>query len=114
MTLVVLLITFLSACDALLQSTTDPDGIVYCSEGSPASFNPQLDTSGTTVDASSHQIYDRLIDFDPVTGNIVPALATSWLTSDDGKTYTFQLRKEVAFHKTETFNPTRYLIADDE
>jgi cationic peptide transport system substrate-binding protein len=113
MTLVVLLITFLSACDALLQSTTDPDGIVYCSEGSPASFNPQLDTSGTTVDASSHQIYDRLIDFDPVTGNIVPALATSWLTSDDGKTYTFQLRKEVAFHKTETFNPTRFFNADD-
>jgi cationic peptide transport system substrate-binding protein len=113
MTSVILLITFLSACDALLQSTTDPNGIVYCSEGSPASFNPQLDTSGTTVDASSHQIYDRLIDFDPVTGNIVPALATSWLTSDDGKTYTFQLRKEVAFHKTETFKPTRFFNADD-
>jgi len=105
--------TLLGACDALIQSKTNPNGIVYCSEGSPASFNPQLDTSGTTVDASSHQIYDRLIDFDPVTGDIVPALATSWLVSDDGKTYTFQLRKEVAFHQIKTFKPTRFFNADD-
>ncbi|WP_339724937.1 ABC transporter substrate-binding protein SapA [uncultured Paraglaciecola sp.] len=110
---IVLASTCLSACDALLQSKTDPNGIIYCSEGSPANFNPQLDTSGTTVDASSHQIYDRLIDFDPVTGNIVPALATSWLVSNDGKTYTFQLRQEVSFHETQTFTPTRYFNADD-
>jgi cationic peptide transport system substrate-binding protein len=112
-TLIVLASVFLCACDALLQSETDPNSIVYCSEGSPASFNPQLDTSGTTVDASSHQIYDRLIDFDPVTGDIVPALATSWLVSDDGKTYTFQLRQKVSFHQTKTFTPTRFFNADD-
>jgi cationic peptide transport system substrate-binding protein len=110
---IVFTMTLLGACDALIQSKTNPNGIVYCSEGSPASFNPQLDTSGTTVDASSHQIYDRLIDFDPVTGDIVPALATSWLVSDDGKTYTFQLRKEVAFHQIKTFKPTRFFNADD-
>jgi cationic peptide transport system substrate-binding protein len=110
---IVFSMTLLGACDALIQSKTNPNGIVYCSEGSPASFNPQLDTSGTTVDASSHQIYDRLIDFDPVTGDIVPALATSWLVSDDGKTYTFQLRKEVAFHQIKTFKPTRFFNADD-
>ncbi|MFT6777802.1 MAG: cationic peptide transport system substrate-binding protein [Paraglaciecola sp.] len=110
---IVFLMTLLGACDVLIQSKTDPNGIVYCSEGSPASFNPQLDTSGTTVDASSHQIYDRLIDFDPVTGDIVPALATSWLVSDNGKTYTFQLRKEVAFHQIKTFKPTRFFNADD-
>ncbi|WP_299072609.1 ABC transporter substrate-binding protein [uncultured Paraglaciecola sp.] len=103
----------LVACDALLQSTTDANSIVYCSEGSPANFNPQLDTSGTTVDASSHQIYDRLLDFDLENGDIVPALATSWLVSDDGKTYTFQLRKNVPFHQTQTFTPTRYFNADD-
>lgn len=112
-TLIALMSTCLFACDDLLQSKTDPNGIVYCSEGSPANFNPQLDTSGTTVDASSHQIYDRLIDFDPVTGDIVPALATSWLVSDDGKTYTFQLRQEVSFHHTQAFTPTRFFNADD-
>ncbi len=110
---IVLASILLCACDVLLQSETDPNGIVYCSEGSPASFNPQLDTSGTTVDASSHQIYDRLIDFDPVTGDVVPALATSWLVSNDGKTYTFQLRQQVPFHQTETFKPSRFFNADD-
>ncbi|MFT2091353.1 ABC transporter substrate-binding protein [Paraglaciecola sp. 2405UD69-4] len=103
----------LCACDALITSKVDADGIVYCSEGSPAGFNPQLDTFGTTVDASSHQLYDRLIDFDQTTGEIVPALATSWLISPDGKTYTFQLRKKVAFHQIESFTPSRYFNADD-
>ena len=112
-TFLVLGSAFLSACDALVQSKTDLNSIVYCSEGSPSNFNPQLDISGTTVDASSHQIYDRLIDFDPVTGDIVPALATSWLVSDDGKTYTFQLRKDVSFHRTKTFKPSRFFNADD-
>jgi cationic peptide transport system substrate-binding protein len=108
-----MLLFLLSGCEELIQSVDNPDGIIYCSEGSPASFNPQLDTSGTTVDASSHQIYDRLIDFDPVTGDIVPGLATSWLASNDGKTYVFQLRKRVAFHQTKTFTASRYFNADD-
>lgn len=113
-TILIVLASFcLYACDALVETVSDPNGIVYCSEGSPANFNPQLDTSGTTVDASSHQIYDRLIDFDPITGDIVPALSTSWLVSRDGKTYTFQLRRKVAFHQTATFTPTRFFNADD-
>ena len=112
-TLVLFISSILCACDALITFETDPNGIVYCSEGSPASFNPQLDTYGTTVDASSHQLYDRLLDFDPVTGEGVPALATSWLVSEDGKTYTFQLRKNVAFHHIKTFKPTRNFNADD-
>lgn len=112
-TLIALTGLLLCACDELIQSKTDTKGIVYCSEGSPANFNPQLDTSGTTVDASSHQIYDRLIDFDPVTGDVIPALATSWLVSDEGKTYTFQLRRKVPFHQTDTFKPTRFFNADD-
>ncbi|MDU0355608.1 ABC transporter substrate-binding protein [Paraglaciecola aquimarina] len=103
----------LCGCDELTASYTDPNSLIYCSEGSPANFNPQLDTSGTTVDASSHQIYDRLLDFDPVTGDVVPALATSWSVSKDGKTYTFQLRKGVSFHQTKTFTPKRKFNADD-
>ncbi|MCC2616659.1 ABC transporter substrate-binding protein [Aestuariibacter halophilus] len=90
-----------------------PDGVVYCSEGNPNGFNPQLDASGTTSDASSHQIYDRLMDFDPQSGRVVPALASSWLVSEDGLTYTFQLRKGVAFHQTPYFTPTRSFNADD-
>ncbi|MFT5674236.1 MAG: cationic peptide transport system substrate-binding protein [Paraglaciecola sp.] len=111
---VILLSVFMFAgCQDLVKVENDLNGIVYCSEGSPASFNPQLDTSGTTVDASSHQIYERLLNFDPLTGEVVSGLATSWRVSDDGLTYTFQLRKKVAFHTTPYFTPSRTLDAED-
>ncbi|GFD83152.1 ABC transporter substrate-binding protein [Tenacibaculum sp. KUL118] len=88
-------------------------GIIYCSESNPVTFNPQLDTSSTTSDASSHQLYDRLLDFDPESGRIVPSLASSWLVTDDGLTYAFQLRKDVWFHTTKYFTPSRNFNADD-
>ncbi|WP_269518001.1 ABC transporter substrate-binding protein [Alteromonas sp. BMJM2] len=88
-------------------------GVVYCSESNPVTFNPQLDTSSTTSDATSHQLYDRLLDFDPDSGRIVPSLASSWLVSDDGLTYVFQLRRGVAFHTTQFFTPTRNFNAND-
>ena len=88
-------------------------GVVYCSESNPVTFNPQLDTSSTTSDATSHQLYDRLLDFDPDSGRIVPSLASSWLVSEDGLTYAFQLRRDVAFHTTDFFTPTRTFNAND-
>ena len=87
--------------------------LVYCSEGSPEGFNPALYTSGTTFDATSRQIYNRLVEFERGTTNIVPALAESWEVSDDGLVYTFHLRKGVKFHTTKGFTPTRDFNADD-
>lgn len=109
-TLFCLLVT---GCTPQSDKSFPEDGIIYCSEGNPNSFNPQLDTSGTTSDASAHQIYDRLMNFDPLTGKIIPALASSWLVSNDGLTYTFQLRRGVSFHTTPYFIPTRSFNADD-
>jgi cationic peptide transport system substrate-binding protein len=110
---IILFCLSLFGCDALLNANNQSDGVIYCSEGNPTSFNPQLDTSGTTVDASSHQIYDRLLDFDGQTGNVIAGLATSWLISDNGLRYTFQLRKNVEFHQTDYFTPTRTFNVDD-
>ena len=87
-------------------------GIIYCSESNPVTFNPQLDTSSTTSDASSHQLYDRLLDFDPETGRIVPSLASSWLVTNDGLTYAFQLRKDVWFHMNQLPNVTYFTISN--
>ncbi|MDO6695761.1 ABC transporter substrate-binding protein SapA [Aliiglaciecola sp. 3_MG-2023] len=103
----------LSGCFDTTLESSPVTGVIYCSEGNPTSFNPQLDTSSTTSDASSHQIYDRLLNFDPQSGKIVPALASSWLISNDGLTYTFQLRRGVKFHNTEYFAPSRTFNADD-
>ncbi len=102
----------LSACQPDIPETIQ-QGMVYCAEGSPESFNPQRVTSGTTIDAISQQLYDRLLDIDPATGELLPALATAWRLSEDGKTYWFTLRSDVQFHHTAFFSPGRTLNADD-
>jgi dipeptide transport system substrate-binding protein len=86
---------------------------IYCSEGSPSSFNPQITTDGTSNNASTHTVYDRLVKFKYGTTQVVPSLATSWKISKDGKQYTFKLRRGVAFHKTKYFTPTREFNATD-
>jgi dipeptide transport system substrate-binding protein len=87
--------------------------LVYCSEGSPENFNPQLYTSGTSVDASAVPVYNRLVDFKVGTTELQPSLAESWEVSDDGKVYTFHLRKGVKFQSNKYFTPTRDFNADD-
>jgi len=87
--------------------------LVYCSEGSPEGFNPQLFTSGTTYDASSRQIYNRLVEFTIGTTEVHNALAEKYEVSEDGKTYTFHLRKGVKWQSNKDFKPTRDFNADD-
>ena len=52
--------------------------LVFCSEASPEGFNPQLYTAGTTFDASSKPIYNRLIEFERGGTKTVPGLAESF------------------------------------
>jgi dipeptide transport system substrate-binding protein len=87
--------------------------LVYCSEGSPEGFQPQFFSTGTTFDAVSVPMFNRLVEFEIGTTNIVPALAESWTVSPDGKTYTFKLRKGVKFHSNANFKATRDFNADD-
>jgi len=87
--------------------------VIYCAEGSPETFNPQLVTSGTTIDATSNQLYDRLIAYQGDENILTPALAKSWHVTRNGKKVTFYLRKDVPFHQTDYFTPSRFLNADD-
>jgi len=87
--------------------------LVYCSEGSPEGFNPQYYSTGTTADASSVPLYNRLVEFDLGTTNVIPGLAESWSAAADGLSYTFKLRRGVKFHTTPKFTPTRDFNADD-
>ncbi|GAA4357276.1 ABC transporter substrate-binding protein [Kangiella marina] len=89
------------------------DLLVYCSEGSPDGFNPQLVTSGTSYDATANIIYNQLVTYKPGTTEIAPSLAKSWHISDDGLRYTFNLRDDITFHGSQIFTPSRSMNADD-
>ena len=89
------------------------NGVVYCTEANPVAFNPQLTTTGSTIDVISHQLYNRLLSIDPSSGEFIPELATSWRLEEDGKKIVFNLRDDVTFHHTDYFKPSRPLNADD-
>ncbi len=87
--------------------------LVYCSEGSPENFTPAMNTTGTSLDAA-RPVYNKLVQFDPGTTTVKPALAESYEISADGMTITFHLRKGVKFHSgVNGFTPTRDLTAED-
>jgi peptide/nickel transport system substrate-binding protein/oligopeptide transport system substrate-binding protein len=44
------------------------------------------------------EVFDGLVEFDPATLRIVPAVAASWEISGDGRRYTFHLREGARFH----------------
>ncbi len=105
--------TGLSLALAALSSAEAAKTLVFCSEGSPEGFNPSLYTSGTTFDASSRTLFNKLVEFERGTTKIGPALAESWSVSGDGLKYTFKLRKGVKFHTTKNFTPSREMTAKD-
>jgi len=96
----------------MLVAAAQAKTLVYCSEGSPENFNPQINTTGTSFDAA-RPVYNQLVEFEPGTTKVVPGLADSWDVSEDGKTVTFHLHKGVKFHSNKNFKPTRDFNADD-
>ncbi len=104
----------LGASLAVIAATgASAKSLVYCSEGSPEGFDASLYTAGTTFDASSRPIFNRLVEFKHGSTEVEPGLAESWDVSDDGLEYTFHLRKGVKFQTTAFFTPTRDFNADD-
>lgn len=100
-------------CAAFAAAPAFSKTLVYCSEGSPEGFNPQFYSAGTTFDASSRPIYNRLIEFERGTTNVNPGLAESWTVTADALVYTFKLRRGVKWHTVAGYTPTRDFNADD-
>ncbi|TJW44900.1 MAG: ABC transporter substrate-binding protein, partial [Mesorhizobium sp.] len=108
-------LTFAAALLAasVLGGMANAKQLVYCSEASPAGFDPSPWSGGNDFDASARTIYSRLVEFEHGKTTISPGLAESWTVSDDGLEYTFKLRPGVKFQTTDYFTPTRDLNADD-
>lgn len=72
----------------------------------PVSLDPpnSYESEGIQV---IRQVWDGLVDYDPETLEVVPAIADTWDISDDGLVYTFNLKKGVKFHSG------REVVAED-
>ena len=105
--------TLLAALFALAaRPALAADTLVVCTEASPDALNAALSTANTSFDVSE-QVADRLVEMQPGTANLRPALAESWDVSTDGLTVTFHLRHGVKWQSNKNFKPTREFNADD-
>lgn len=82
--------------------------------GDPTGLDPVIVDSKHASDMVT-QVYDKLVDLDDDTLRLVPALATSWEASEDGRSYTFTLRSDVYFQDHEVFEggKGRRMTAED-
>jgi peptide/nickel transport system substrate-binding protein len=79
--------------------------LVYGSGGQPVNLEPGNITDGNSIIVQD-QIYNRLMEFKPGTTELMPALATNWSVSKDGKIWTFKLRQGIQFHDGTPFDAT--------
>lgn len=93
----------LLASSALLASTTfaatQPKAggtLVFGRGGDSVGLDPAARTDGESFNVTDH-IFENLVTFKQGTTEVIPALATKWDISADGKTYTFHLVKNAKF-----------------
>jgi peptide/nickel transport system substrate-binding protein len=79
------------------------DTFVFGAQGEPVCLDAPVITDGISGRVIN-QIFEGLVKFDKDTTNVVPGLAESWTTSDDGLEWTFKLREGVKFHDGTDFN----------
>ncbi|MBN1963634.1 MAG: ABC transporter substrate-binding protein [Anaerolineae bacterium] len=66
-------------------------------------LDPAVVTDGESFRVTN-QGCESLLAYDGATTNVIPSLATSWTASEDGLTWTFQLREGVTFQDGTPFN----------
>ncbi|MFT6073635.1 MAG: peptide/nickel transport system substrate-binding protein [Yoonia sp.] len=89
---------------AYAQDIKNPGLLVHAADDEPTSLDPAQVEPGEGGETVILQVYDRLLDIGPDSPDLIPSLALevptveNGLISDDGLTYTFNLRQGVMFH----------------
>ncbi|MEO3997916.1 ABC transporter substrate-binding protein [Mesorhizobium sp. CAU 1732] len=102
-----ILAAFAAACVVTLgpvaHAQTPPNVVVVGQIAEPQSLDPHAVTA-TNDFRILVNMYDGLVRFADGTLEVAPALAEEWTISEDGLTYTFDLREGVTFHDGTPFN----------
>lgn len=96
--------TATSAASATSAKPLFKDTIVVGTTDSVASVIDPAESYDYFGDSMIRNLGSRLMDYAPGTTTIVPALATDWSVSPDGRTWTFNLRQGVKFPDGTPFN----------
>lgn len=76
----------------------------------PSDLDPQIVT-GLPEALVVSALFEGLVESDPVTLEIIPAVAESWEVSEDGKTYTFHLRKNAKWSNGDPVTAQDFVFA---
>ncbi len=102
--------TILTACASqreeggASEEASDVDStFVFGASGDVSSLDPAFASDGESFRVS-RQIFEGLVGVEAGTADPAPLLAESWEQSEDGLSYTFQLKEGVTFHDGTEFN----------
>jgi peptide/nickel transport system substrate-binding protein len=76
---------------------------IFGGQGEPVDLDPAIITDGISS-RITRQIYEGLTKYKGATTEVIPGLAEKWQVSQDGKVWTFTLRKNVKFHDGTPFD----------
>jgi oligopeptide transport system substrate-binding protein len=80
-------------------ASDDPVTLNWNLGGEPETLDPALATDQASLDSVAN-LFIGLTRYDPSTGAVLPSLATGWEVSSDGLIYTFRLRDDVHWVKS--------------
>jgi ABC-type transport system substrate-binding protein len=88
---------------ASAQDDEDRNVFTFGTFGDPVELDASVVTDGVSFRVTT-QGCEALLFFDGSTTEVIPGLAESWEASEDGLTWTLQLRDDVTFHDGTPFN----------
>lgn len=108
--LCLLSVLFISCGKEAEESKKEKDTLVFAQISECKTLDPQ-DTTEQYSQRIVAVVYDRLVEIDEVTGELVPGLAESWERLDENN-IVFHLRKGVKFHNGDVFsaNDVKYTL----
>ena len=111
--IIIFLVMAVFGCDSSKKSNREKEVFRYNEHKNISGLDPAFAKDNADIWAV-HQLFNGLVQMDN-NMNILPCIASSWEISDEGKMYTFNLRKDVLFHPHKQFGAgkTRAVTAED-
>lgn len=94
---------------AVMDDGTD-DELIFMQNAEPISLYCADELDGESFRVCN-QVNEALLSFSVAGATVIPALATSFETSEDGKIWTFHLRESVTFHDDSTFDANDVVLS---